>query len=82
MRIIDWEVHIDELRQGSVVNESEYSGDPGGITTHSNLIFCKAAWKPMLSALINVLSRSRCFSDSSAGSFTLFSGSDECRENQ
>lgn len=56
MRIIDWEARIDELRRGGVVNEAGYSGDPGGITTHSSLISCKAAWNPMLSALINVLS--------------------------
>lgn len=56
MRIIDREVRIDELRRGGVVNEAGYSGDPGGITTHSSLISRKAAWNPMLSALINVLS--------------------------
>lgn len=63
MRIIDREACIDKPRDGNIVNEAGYSGDPGGITTHSNLISCKAAWKPMLSDLINVLS---LFSDSSA----------------
>lgn len=58
MRIIDREARIDKLRRGSVVTEARYSGDPGGITTHSSLISCKAAWNPMLSALINVLSAS------------------------
>ena len=56
MRIIDWDARIDKLRRGSVVNEAGYSGDPGGITTHSSLISRKAAWNPMLSTLINVLS--------------------------
>lgn len=84
MRIIDREERIDKLRRGSAVNEAGYSGDPGGITTHSSLISCKAAWNPMLSALINVLSRSLSLSssDSSALALTLFSGPDECRANQ
>lgn len=92
MRIIDWDARIDKLRRGSVVNEAGYSGDPGGITTHSSLISRKAAWNPMLSTLINVLSpplhRSLSLScllplsDSSALSLTLFSGPDECRANQ
>lgn len=58
MRIIDREARIDKLREGNIVNEAGYSVDPGGITTHSSLISCKAAWNPMLSDLINVLSPS------------------------
>lgn len=38
-----------------MVNEAGYSGDPGGITTHSDLISRKAAWNPTLSDLMNVL---------------------------
>lgn len=86
MRIIDREARIDKLRRGSVVTEARYSGYPGGITTHSSLISREAAWNPMLSALINVLSPSLSLllplSDSSALSLTLFSGPDECRANQ
>lgn len=80
MRIIDRRPRIDKLREGNIVNEAGYSGDPGGITTHSSLISCKAAWNPTLSDLINVLSSP--LPDSCAASLALFSGTDECRANQ
>lgn len=53
MRIIDREACIDKLSEGNIVNEAGYSGDPGGITTHSSLISRKASWNLMLTDLIN-----------------------------
>lgn len=53
MRIIDREACIDKLSEGNIVNEAGYSGDPGGITTHSSLISGKASWNLMLTDLIN-----------------------------
>lgn len=53
MRIIDREACIDKLSEGNIVNEAGYSGDPGGITTHSSLISGKAFWNLMLTDLIN-----------------------------
>lgn len=53
MRIIDREACIDKLSEGNIVNEAGYSGDPGGITTHSSLISRKASRNLMLTDLIN-----------------------------
>lgn len=53
MRIIDREACIDKLSEGNIVNEAGYSGDPGGITTHSSVISRKASWNLMLTDLIN-----------------------------
>lgn len=66
-----------------MVNEAGYSGDPRGITTHSDLISRKAAWNPALSGLMNVLSLSLlAAAAAAAASLALFSGTDECRVNQ
>lgn len=78
MRIIDREACIDKLSEGNIVNEAGYSGDPGGITTHSSLISGKASWNLMLTDLINATTPPPSLSLP----LSLFSCSDECRVNQ
>lgn len=78
MRIIDREACIDKLSEGNIVNEAGYSGDPGGITTHSSLISGKASWNLMLTDLINATTPPTPLSLP----LSLFSCSDECRVNQ
>lgn len=80
MRIIDRQACIDKLSEGNIVNEAGYSGDPGGITTHSSLISRKASWNLMLTDLINAPPPSLFLPFPL--SLCLFSRSDECRVNQ